>query len=174
MHSVLCTRVSILHVPKSPTESFFFFLPLEGQEVHNKDWTVTLEIGPPPTLATPPLRDDGERPISKVIVPLCYAPLDPPGANVSTPWVILGHVVRRLLCTTPNAFCTILCLIEPLVPADGSSFCGDTTPCRGGRQVGSLAARPALLILVLGESRGHGKDWRDPPLAKAPPPGSCS
>ena len=113
----------------------------------------------PPTVARAPLRANGEGPISKVIVHLCCAPLDPPWAKVSTPWVILGYVVWRLLCTRPNAFCTILCLTKPLVPTNGSTFCGDTTLCRGGRQVGSLAARPSLLILALGESRGHGKDW---------------
>ena len=34
MHSVLCTRVSTLHVSKSPTECLF--LPLDGQEVTPK------------------------------------------------------------------------------------------------------------------------------------------
>ena len=47
MHSVLCTRVSKLHVPKSPTESFLG--PLEGQKVHKKDGTVTSETRHPPS-----------------------------------------------------------------------------------------------------------------------------
>ena len=36
----------------------------------------------------------------------------------------------RLLCRGPNAFCTIRCLIKPLVHADSSTFCGDTLGTR--------------------------------------------
>ena len=47
MHSGLCTRVSTLHVPKSPIGCAFW--RLEGQEVTAKDWTATLENGPSPS-----------------------------------------------------------------------------------------------------------------------------
>ena len=41
---------------------------------------------------------------------------------ISTLWVILRHVVWRLLCAGPNALCTLLCLIEPSVDGDIQNF----------------------------------------------------